>query len=148
VLIEEQCGKQLIFDTENQKGTYSQAHVRLYAAAYDENDVLLTEAFHPPLRNNKTFEQLHIVRIVQPKCELRANEPAYVYCEYDYSKSKPEHDTCPYEFELVLLQSSNRPDANQLLQLFNKPHICRKASYVPNCAVSIIILVISFVRFG
>ncbi len=105
-------------------------------AAYDENDVLLTETLHPPLRNNKTFEQLRIIRIVQPKHELHANEPAYVYCDYDYSKSKSEYDPCPYEFELVFTRSTNTLNENQLLKLFDKPHISTGASSVPNCSVS------------
>ncbi len=136
ILIEDECGKQLIFFDENEKGTFSQAHVRLYVAAYDEHDILLTEALNPPLRNNKAFEQLRIIRIVQPRNDLRANEPAYVYCDYDYSRSKPERDPCPYEFELVFTRSSSTPNENQLLQLFNKPDMCINASYVPNCPVS------------
>jgi hypothetical protein len=126
----------ILFD-ENEIGTYSQAHVRLYVAAYDENDVLLTEALHPPLRNNKTFEQLRIIRIVQPKHELHANESAYVYCDYDYNKSKLEHDKCPYEFELCFTRSMSTLTEDQCLRLFDNPHIYTKASFVPNCAVSI-----------
>jgi hypothetical protein len=126
----------ILFD-ENEIGTYSQAHVRLYVAAYDENDVLLTEALHPPLRNNKTFEQLRIIRIVQPKHELHANESAYVYCDYDYNKSRLELDICPFEFELAFTPSMNTPTEEQCLRLFDNPHISTKASFVPNCAVSI-----------
>ena len=133
----ERCNKQLILFDENEIGTYSQAHVRLYVGAYDENDVLLTEALHPPLRNSKAFEQLRIIRIVQPKYELYANEPAYVYCDYDYSKSKPEYDVCPYEFELVFTRSVNTPTEDQCLRLFDNPHVSTAASFVPNCTVSI-----------
>jgi len=138
ISIEEQCNQQLILYDENE--TYSQAHVRLYVAAYDNNDILLTETLHPPLRNNKAFEKLHIIRIVQPKHELYANEPAFVYCDYDFSKSKSksksEHDACPYEFQLAFTQSINPSNETQLLELFDKPHICIPASFVPNCAVS------------
>ena len=118
-------------------GTYSQAHVRLYVAAYDENDVLLTEALYPPLRNSKTFEQLRIIRIVQPKHELYANESAYVYCEFDYSKSRSEIEKCPYEFELVFTHSTNTPSENQLLRLFDESNFSTTASFVPNCVVRI-----------
>lgn len=106
-------------------------------AAYDENDVLLTETLHPPLRNNKTFDQLRIIRIVQPRQELHANESAFIYCDYDYSKSKLENDACPYEFELIFTRSTTKPNENQLLRLFDRPHICTRASFVPNCSVSI-----------
>lgn len=109
----------------------------MYVAAYDENDILLTEALHPPLRNNKIFEQLHIIRIVQPKYELHAYEPAYVYCNYDYHKSRSDQDLCPYQFELVFTQSTSEPTTEQLLRLFHQPHISIPASFVPNCAVSL-----------
>ncbi|CAF4278004.1 unnamed protein product, partial [Adineta steineri] len=49
----EQCVKQLLFFDENESGTFSQAHVRVYVAGYDNHDVLLTETLSPPLRNNK-----------------------------------------------------------------------------------------------
>jgi hypothetical protein len=137
IFTEELRVKQLILFDNDEKGTYSQAHVRLYVAAYDEHDTLLTEALHPPLRNNKTFEQLRIIRIVQPRTILQANEPAFIYCEYDYSKLKLEPDVCPYEFEIVFTRSLNTPDNDQLLQLFNRPHMCVRASSVPNCPVSI-----------
>ncbi|CAF0756222.1 unnamed protein product [Rotaria sp. Silwood1] len=129
----EQCSKQLILWNENEMGTYSQAHVRLYVAAYDENDILLTEALHPPIRNSKSFEQLRIMRIVQPRNELQAHQSAYVYCDYDYNKSKSEYDFCPYNFELCFAPSSNTLNQNQISQLFDKPHIYIRACYVPNC---------------
>ncbi|CAF0795077.1 unnamed protein product [Rotaria sordida] len=132
-LHKEQSSKQLILWNENETGTYSQAHVRLYVAAYDNNDILLTEALHPPIRNNKIFEQLRIIRIVQPRNDLRANETAYVYCDYDYNKSNSEYTSCPFNFELFFAPSSSTLIQNQILPLFGKPHICIKASYVPNC---------------
>ena len=134
--LEEQCSKQLTLNNNEEHGTYSQAHVRLYVAAYNEHDILLAETLHPPLRNSKTFEQLRILRLVQPKCDLRANEPAFVYCEYDHSKSKSEYQTCPYEFQMVFLLTMQKPNINQLLKLFDQPHLVAKASYVPNCPVS------------
>ena len=134
--LEEQCSKQLTLSNNEEHGTYSQAHVRLYVAAYNEHDVLLAETLHPPLRNNKMFEQLRIVRLVQPKCDLRANEAAFVYCEYDYTKSKSDYQTCPYEFQMVFVLSMQKPNGNHLLKLFDQPHLCVPASYVPNCPVS------------
>ena len=135
--IEDQRNQQLILDDNNHEtGTFSKAHVRLYVAAYDENDILLTEALHPPLRNNKIFEQLHIIRIVQPKHELHAHESAYVYCNYDYHKSRSDQDICPYQFELVFTHSTAIPTAEQLLRLFQHPHMSISASFVPNCTVS------------
>ncbi|CAF1436903.1 unnamed protein product [Adineta steineri] len=125
----EQCVKQLIFFDENENGTFSQAHVRVYVAGYDNHDVLLTETLSPPLRNNKIFEPLQIRKIPQPTTELRANDSAYVYCDYDYSKSKSEYNVCPFQFQLVFQDPSTTLNE----QLFNKPHICVNASYVNNC---------------
>ena len=136
LLVEGRCTRQLVLDKDSNKPTYSQSHVRLYVAAYDENEILLTEALHPPLRNIKAFEQLRIIRIVQPKCDLRAYEVAYVYCDYDYSKDKLDYAVCPYEFELIFLHSINEWTREELLELFDEQQIRAQASYVPSCPVS------------
>ncbi|CAF1354733.1 unnamed protein product [Adineta ricciae] len=129
----EQRGKQLVFFNNDTKRTYSQAHVRMYVAAYDENDILLAETLHPPLRNSKAFESLRIMRIVQPRRELRAKDSAYVYCNYDFNQSKTDYVSCPFQFELVFMSFSNTPDDGQLLKLFEKPHVCAEAHYVTDC---------------
>lgn len=92
---------------------------------------------YPPLRNSKTFEQLHIIRIVQPKHELHAHESAYVYCTYDYHKTRLDENICPYEFQLFFTQSTEKPTTEQLFQLTCQPNISVPASFVPNCIVSI-----------
>lgn len=89
------------------------------------------------MRNSKTFEQLHIIRIVQPKHELHAHESAYVYCTYDYHKTRLNENMCPYEFQLAFTHSTDRPSAEQLVQLFRQPNTSVPASFVPNCIVSI-----------
>jgi hypothetical protein len=133
-----QCRQQLILNDDNESKTYSQSHVRLYVAAYDENDILLTETLYPPFRNKKRiFQQIRIIRLVQYRHELHANELAFVYCDYEDCKLNQENDICPFKFDLVFTHSIDTPDENQLLQLFNTPHMCIKASFVPNCTVSI-----------
>ncbi|CAF2532279.1 unnamed protein product [Rotaria sp. Silwood2] len=133
----DRCNKQLILWNENETGTYSQAHVRLYVAAYDENNTLLTEALNPPIRNSKVFEQLRIIRIVQPKNDLNAKDTTYVYCNYDYNQSKLEYNSCPYNFELFFASSSNTLNQNQVVQSFDKPQLCVGASYVPDCPIQV-----------
>ena len=109
----------------------------MYAAAYDENDILLAETLHPPLRNSKTFESLRIMRIVQPRRELRAKDSASVYCNYDFNQSRTDYLSCPFQFELVFMPFSNILDDGQLVKLFEKPHVCVEAHYVTDCPVSI-----------
>ncbi|UJR35729.1 hypothetical protein I4U23_028479 [Adineta vaga] len=125
--------KQLFLFAENERETFSQEHVRLYAAAYGENDILLAETLHPPLRNSKAFETLRIMRIVQPKHELKAKDPAYVYCNYDFNQAKTDYHVCPFQFELVFIPFWNTISDERLVELFKNPHICVQAEYVIDC---------------
>lgn len=127
--------KQLDLVKETQ--TYSQSHVRPYFAAYDNNNVLLAEGLGPPMRNNKIFEPLKIMNIIQADKVIRGFGPAFVYCAFDYKRSTIDYKTCPYKFELFFTPSSSTLNETQRLQLFEKPHVCVDADYYPNCQVSI-----------
>jgi hypothetical protein len=125
----------LILDDQNDKKTYNQAHVRLYVAAYDENNILLAETLHPPLRDTKTFEQLQIIKIIQSKLELHSGDKAFIYCIYDSDKSKAE---CPYIIEFAFSTNHDKLDDNQLQDIFEKQRVHTQASYIDKCPVSII----------
>ncbi|CAF3790448.1 unnamed protein product [Rotaria socialis] len=129
----DEVNKQLILSDENDTGTYSQSHVRLYAAAYTNDDVLLTETLHPPIRNSKVYDPLRIQKIVQPKNELCANDLVYVYYNHACNGSNAENGPCLYDFELCFAPASNILNENDILRLFDKPHMCIRASYVTDC---------------
>ncbi|CAF3877017.1 unnamed protein product [Rotaria magnacalcarata] len=129
----DEVNKQLLLSDENDTGTYSQSHVRFYAAAYTNDDVLLTETLHPPIRNSKVYDPLRIQKIVQPKNVLCANDLVYVYHNHAYNGSNAENSSCLYDFELYFAPESNILNENDILQLFNKPHMCIRASYVTDC---------------
>lgn len=132
---EEDRSKQLILDESPPTGTFSQAHVRLYAAVYLEQ-YLLSECLSPPIRNKKNFERLTITRVVQPNFELRANNQAYVYCGHDLTKFFNEQNRCPFEFQFVFVDKDVFIDDTNLESLFDDPQLTVNAEFVPDCGVN------------
>lgn len=147
-LIEEQVDRQLILWNENETGTSSESHVRLYAAAYTSDNVLLTETLHPPIRNSKIYEPLRILKIVQPKTQIHAGDTAYVYCKFDSTRLPAGNVSSPYTFELIFEPSSNLSNMSDTTQLFQtNSAIPVNAFYVDSCPVSILVSNIIYTIF-
>ncbi len=138
LFLERECYKPLILYDEPEKKSYSQAHVRLYAAIYDDNDILCAETLYPPLRDTKKFEQIQILRIVQSTSELHSGATAFIYCTYDTDKFKSELSTSPYIVEFAFTTKGDKRDSDRLLKLFETQSINTPTSYVYKCTVSTI----------
>ena len=135
LFLEREYSKPLILYDDPTRKSYSQAHVRLYAAMYDTNGVLCAETLHPPLRDTKKFEQIQLIKIVQSSTELHSGETAFIYCTYDAEKLKS--DTSHYIVQFAFVPKNDRPDPNRLYELFETQSIDTPALYVHKCTVSI-----------
>ncbi len=72
------------------------------------------------MRDFNEFEKLQILKIVQPKFELHSDDKAFIYYIYDFDRSKSESRSSPYMIELVFSTIDDKPDEDQLLEVFEK----------------------------